>query len=125
MRYAFMNDPFDFISNTRNSVTPRINVGHNKEGIMLQVALPGFSRSDIDVEVANGRLNVRAKSNNSASNYEFSTQEFKIGDYTQSWSLPKNVNSDAVEAEYEAGILAVTLPYSQINRENVRKIALG
>jgi HSP20 family protein len=120
-----MNDPFDFISNTRNSVTPRINVGHNKEGIMLQVALPGFSRSDIDVEVANGRLNVRAKSNNSASNYEFSTQEFKIGDYTQSWSLPKNVNSDAVEAEYEAGILAVTLPYSQINRENVRKIALG
>ncbi len=125
MRYAFMNDPFDFISNTRNSDTPRINVGHNKEGIMLQVALPGFSRSDIDVEVANGRLNVRAKSNNSASNYEFSTQEFKIGDYTQSWSLPKNVNSDAVEAEYEAGILAVTLPYSQINRENVRKIALG
>jgi HSP20 family protein len=125
VRYAFMNDPFDFISNTRNSDTPRINVGHNKEGIMLQVALPGFSRSDIDVEVANGRLNVRAKSNNSASNYEFSTQEFKIGDYTQSWSLPKNVNSDAVEAEYEAGILAVTLPYSQINRENVRKIALG
>lgn len=125
MRYAFMNDPFDFFSNTRNSDTPRINVGHNKEGIMLQVALPGFSRSDIDVEVANGRLNVRAKSNNSASNYEFSTQEFKIGDYTQSWSLPKNVNSDAVEAEYEAGILAVTLPYSQINRENVRKIALG
>lgn len=125
MRYAFMNDPFDFFSNTRNSDTPRINVGHNKEGIMLQVALPGFSRSDIDVEVANGRLNVRAKSNNSASNYEFSTQEFKIGDYAQSWSLPKNVNSDAVEAEYEAGILTVTLPYSQSNRENVRKIALG
>jgi HSP20 family protein len=125
VRYAFMNDPFDFISNTRNSVTPRINVGHNKEGIMLQVSLPGFSRTDIDVEVANGRLNVRAKSNNAASNYEFSTQEFKIGDYTQSWSLPKNVNSDAVEAEYEAGILTVTLPYSQSNRENIRKIALG
>ena len=122
---SYWNDPFDYIRTRRTIDSPRINVGQNKEEMILQVALPGYSRSDIDVEVTEGRLNVRAKNNSSTSSHEFVTQEFKLADYSQSWTLPTSINADAVSANYEAGILTITMPLARDQREGVRKIELN
>ena len=122
---TYWNDPFDYIFTRRTIDTPRINVGQNKEEMILQVALPGYSRSDVDVEVTGGRLNVRAKNKANKQNHEFITQEFKLADYNQTWTLPKAVNSDSVSANYEAGILTVTMPFAKESREGVRKIELN
>ena len=122
---SYLNDPFDYIRTRRTIDSPRINVGHNKEEMILQIALPGYSRSDIDVEVSGGRLNVRSKSKPSPPNHEFITQEFNLADYSQSWTLPKSINADAVSANYEAGILTITMPLARDQREGVRKIELN
>ena len=117
------NDPFDIFFSTRAGLEPNINVGHNSREIILQVALPGFSRSDIDVEVNSYRLTVKAKSQKAQDDHEFTTREIKMTDYSRSWTLPKSVNTEAVDATYEAGILTVHVPYSN-NKETTRKIEL-
>ena len=122
---TYWNDPFEHIFTRRTIDTPRINVGQNKEEMVLQIALPGYSRSDVDVEVSSGRLNVRAKTKPNTQGYEFHTQEFKLVDYSQSWSLPKTVNAEAVSANYEAGILTITMPFARETRDSVRKIELN
>jgi len=122
---SYWNDPFDYIRTRRTIDSPRINVGQNKEEMILQVALPGYSRSDIDVEVTGGRLNVLAKNNSNTPSYEFITQEFKLADYSQSWTLPKSINTDSVSANYESGILTITMPLARDQREGVRKIELN
>ena len=123
MSTAVWNDPFNVFLSARPGLDPSINVGHNSREIILQVALPGFSRSDIDVEVSNNRLTVRAKSQKKQDIYEFSTREIRQTDFSRSWSLPKSANLDAVDATYDAGILTVLVPYST-GKESVRKIDL-
>ena len=119
------NDPFDIFFTNRGEVDAPINVGHSGKEILLQVALPGFSRSDIDVEVNAGRLTVKAKRNQPQSDeYEYSTKQIGLSGYSRSWSLPKNSNTEAVDASYDAGILSVRIPFNQNSRDTVRKIEL-
>lgn len=122
---TFWNDPFDVFFSTRGELDAPVNVGHNGKEILLQVSLPGFSRSDIDVEVNGGRLTVKAKRNESKSEeYEYTTRQISLASYSKSWSLPKNSNTEAVDASYDAGILTVKIPYNQGTRDTVRKIEL-
>lgn len=124
MSFVGWNDPFDIFFTARNGFEPQTNVGHNGKEIVLQVALPGFSRSDVDVEVNNGRLMVRAKAQKQNEGYEWTTRDIKLTDFSRSWTLPKSINAEAVEASYDAGILTVRIPYVQNTRETVRKIEL-
>lgn len=119
------NDPFDIFFTNRGEIDAPINVGHNGREILLQVSLPGFSRSDIDVEVNGGRLTVKAKrAAQQADEHEYTTRQIALSNYSRSWSLPKNANTEAVDASYDSGILNVRIPYNQANREATRKIEL-
>jgi len=119
------NDPFDIFFTNRNEIDAPVNVGHNGKEILLQVSLPGFSRSDIDVEVNGGRLTVKAKrASEKSEEYEYTTRQISLTSYSRSWSLPKNANTEAVDASYDAGILNVKIPYNQSTRDTVRKIEL-
>ena len=92
---------------------------------LLQVSLPGFSRSEIDVEVNAGRLTVKTnRAVQKKEDYEFTTRQIGQTNYSRTWTLPKTANPEAVEANYDAGILSVRIPYSQNTRETVRKIEL-
>lgn len=124
MSFTRWNDPFDIFFTTNRAHEPQINVGHNEKEIILQVALPGFSRSDIDLEVNSSRLTIKAKEQAPGTGYEYTTREIGMREYTRTWSLPKNVNTEAVEAVYESGILTVHIPYSNSNRDAIRKISL-
>lgn len=119
------NDPFDIFFTNRNEFDAPVNVGHNGKEILLQISLPGFSRSDIDVDVNGGRLTVKAKRTvEKTDEYEYSTRQISLSSYNRSWTLPKNANTEAVDASYEAGILSVKIPYNQSTRDTVRKIEI-
>ena len=124
MSFSIMNDPFDIFFTSCGSVGPNVNIGHNNREIMLQVSLPGFSRSDIDVEVVAGRLTVKAKASKINEEYEYTTREIRFADYSKSWSLPRSANTEAAEAAYDAGILTVKIPYLQASKDTARKIEL-
>ena len=124
MSFSYMNDPFDIFFTSRGKFEPQTNIGHNSKEILLQIALPGFSRSDIDVEVNSGRLSVRAKGQKLSDEHEYTTRDIFLTEYSRTWTLPKSANSDAVEASYDSGILTVKIPYSQTSRDSLRKIEL-
>ena len=86
MSFSYMNDPFDIFFTSRGKLEPQTNIGHNNKEILLQVSLPGFSRSDIDVEVNSGRLSVRTKGQKLSTEYEYSTREIFLSDYNRTWS---------------------------------------
>lgn len=122
---TFWNDPFDIFFSSRSELDAPVNVGHNSKEIMLQVSLPGFSRSDIDVEVNGGRLTIKAKRAEVKSDeYEYSTRQISLSSYSKSWSLPKSANTEAVDASYDAGILTIKIPHNQSTRDTARKIEL-
>ncbi len=104
--------------------TPRANVWTDDAGTKIEIELPGFSRSDIDISTKKGRLTVTAKREKS-NDKNCVSREFTTTTLTRSWSLPKNTNYDGIAADLDAGILTVTVPHTKVEDNTARRIEIG
>jgi HSP20 family protein len=55
---------------------------------------------------------------------EYHQREFGHASVQRSWSIPRSVDLDRINATYEAGILSVDLPYRVEASETQRKIEI-
>lgn len=72
------------------------------DDFVLSVELPGFDPDEISVTWQDGVLNVAAEHNDEARG--------RRRTYHRRFRFPKNVDDDAISAEYTNGILEVRLP---------------
>jgi len=88
------------------------NVKVGQEAYVIQLALPGFQSSDLDIQMEGTTLSVTAKAAEITVKpnvrREFSTTERK-----RQFTLPKDVDQEQITAKFEQGILEVRLPKSQ------------
>ena len=102
------------ISKNKNSnlTMPRANISKTNDGFCVEMAAPGFSRGDFNIDIDNGILNISVSSN-SETDYvdkKFTSKEFSYSSFSRSWRLPENINDERVSASYENGILSVDIP---------------
>jgi len=83
---------------------PLTDVFEEKEGIRIYVELPGIDKSDIQLNVAERVLEIRAK--NFSKTVELST---------------RNIDLERVAANYKNGVLEVTIPKIQKTIEDEKK----
>lgn len=123
-------DPARFFeSGIVNSEIPKANILELDSGYEIQVALPGFSRSDISVDVTKGSLKISSneifdKSQENISD-KYTVKEFGFTGFTRTWNLPENVIHENIEASFDAGILNVNIPYADGNENITRKINIS
>ena len=105
--------------------SPATNVKSSETGYELEVALPGLSRSDIDLKVDRNLLTIASTLESSETMQEdsYTKREVNYSSFTRSWILPKNVNAEAISARYDAGVLTVTIPTVE-DRSNNRVIEI-
>ena len=121
-RNDIFNDLFNFSTTGGTQYEPRANISTSKSGILVEVELPGYSKSDINVDAKNGVLAVTATRNDTKREYHH--KEFGQATIRRSWTIPRSIDLDRVEAAYEAGILTVELPYRVEASEAPRKIEI-
>ena len=106
-------------TSTLTSNTPRANVSKTDGGYIIQLAAPGFSRDDFEVNVEDGALVISANLVESREETgEFTTQEFNYAAFTRSWTLPEGAETGNISARYDAGILSMDIPTE--NRDNAK-----
>lgn len=97
-----------------NAHLPAVNVKEDNDGFEVQLAAPGYVKEDFNVSVDNDRLVISAnmeKEHTEEENGQYTRREFMSRSFERSFTLPKNtINTDAVEAKYENGVLKLTLP---------------
>ena len=98
------------------NTTPRANVVKTDTGYGIELAAPGFSRDEFELNVDDGRLTV-AISTEDSKDYEDKIQhrEYRFTSFKRSFSLPDGVNVDGINARYEAGILYINVPVEDKN----------
>ena len=93
--------------------SPKVNVEETSEGYDIHMAAPGLSRSDFKIHTDDGYLTVSAENKESSTTKgKYLSQEFSYSTFSRSWKLPAGVNTDAISARYDAGILTVSIPRS-------------
>lgn len=91
---------------------PAIDVYEKDDKFVVKAELPGMREDDIDVYVVGDMLTIRGekKPESEVKEEEYYRCERSYGSFYRSVALPSTVDDSRIEAEYEGGILEVTLP---------------
>ncbi len=78
----------------------------------VRASLPGFKREDIDVQVHEGVLSIKAEHTEEAETRgeRFYRRERRLGSLSRRIALPGVVHDAKVDAELKDGVLTLTLP---------------
>jgi HSP20 family protein len=86
-------------------------VYEDEHTITVQAELPGIEEKDIDVRVENNVLTIsgerRLENEERKENYH--RRERSYGRFTRSFTLPSTVDSENINAEFNNGLLKITL----------------
>ncbi|HAD13994.1 MAG TPA: heat-shock protein Hsp20, partial [Saprospirales bacterium] len=120
----FQDGPFK--SMVKGVSVPAVNVTESKDAFKVNVAAPGFKKGDFKLEVRNGYITISGESSASKEDQEetFTRREYAYNTFSRSFSLPENVNADAISAQYADGVLKVTLPKKKAEEKAGKQITV-
>jgi len=77
---------------------------------VIEVELPGYARNDVDIQVKDGVLSIASvEASEDEDNKESASGRHRRGAFNRRFSLPKEVNREAIEAAFTNGLLIITL----------------
>jgi len=106
---------------------PAVNVVETPELFKLEVAAPGFDKSNFSLSIENDFLTLsgQKEAKEEVTNEKVTRREFRYESFKRSFKLPKTVNLEAVSAVYENGILNVHIPKKEEAKPLVKTIEIG
>ena len=101
---------------------PPVEISVNEDSVQLKIELPGMDIKDIDVEVSKQMVAINGQRECAA---EVKNSEFYYGKFSRLITLPVEVQNSQVTANYQDGILYLTLPKAATEKNKVVKVNLG
>jgi HSP20 family protein len=116
-RDDFFNDRFFNSFNTASGkgITPAVNVVEDEKEFRIEVAVPGLSKEDFNIEVEEDVLtisSVKKESNEKTDEKrpQYTRREFNYSAFKRSFQLPETIDQEQIKASHDAGIVSVQLP---------------
>jgi HSP20 family protein len=94
---------------------PALDVHEDVEKVTVQVELAGMKKEDFDISLQDDVLTISGerKAESEKREGESFRSERVFGSFSRTVTLPAPVQTDAVKAAYQDGILTVTLPKAE------------
>ena len=114
----FFNDNFfhNFHTAPRvNNHSPAVNIVEDEKEFRIEVAVPGVSRNDFNIELDDDVLTISSelqedKKGEKNENRRYMRREFSFHTFKRSFQLPDTVDQENIKASHDAGILNIVLP---------------
>lgn len=100
---------------------PAIELQNTEESIIVRSLLPGIEAKDLDIRVTTEAV---AISGEHRQEQDYLRSEFRYGKFQRVIALPVAVQNDRVTAEFNNGILKLTLPKVVDTRRQAIKVNL-
>jgi HSP20 family protein len=106
--------------------SPQTEVFQRDNEMVVRADLPGLSKDDIDIEIEDDQLTIRGerRSEHEEDRQGFYSSERSYGSFYRSIPLPRGVNGDEAAANFENGVLEITLPIPE-QASRGRRIEIG
>ena len=92
---------------------PPVNICETEKSFTIELMAPGLEKKDFDIQVDNALLTISAERKGEQAVQEevkYTRKEFTFASFKRSFSLPETINEEGINASYQNGILAITLP---------------
>ena len=92
-----------------------VDMYQTPEDIVVKATLPGVLPDDISITVSGDVLTIRGevKTEEEKSGASYHIRERRYGTYSRSLPLPTSVAADKAKAEFENGVLTLTIPKAE------------
>jgi len=106
------------LSLARESALPAVDMYQTDDEVVVKAAVPGFKADDVQINITGEVLSIRGEKRQEDESTEKSWQihEHRWGAFERSVMLPTLVKADNARAEFEDGILTITLPKAEESR---------
>jgi HSP20 family protein len=96
---------------TTASFVPAVDIYEDAEKVVLKLEVPGIEEKDLDVRVENHTLTVKGdrKFEKEEREENFHRIERRYGSFYRAFTLPSTVDTENVDAKYNAGVLKLEL----------------
>jgi HSP20 family protein len=108
-----------------NNFAPACEIYDEDKSYCISLDIPGLSKEDLDIEVKDNHLHITGerKYEGRPNKDNILRTERRYGKFERIFSLPKNVNSEAIEARFENGVLDIILPKEE--KSQAKKITIS
>ena len=108
---------------------PAVNIEEKAQAFEVTLAAPGLQRNDFVIELDNGMLTVSSKKKEEHKEQDkkgkYTRREFRYHAFSRSFTLPKAVDADKIQASYTDGILTIHLPKKELEKKQpVKQITI-
>ncbi|HUG48784.1 MAG TPA: Hsp20/alpha crystallin family protein [Candidatus Limnocylindria bacterium] len=90
----------------------------NPEALVIEAALPGVKPDDVEVSLLGDTLTISGNSGQETTRDEdgYSYREIRRGSFSRTLSLPAGLNPEGAKADFENGMLRLTIPKAAESR---------
>ncbi|HUD21641.1 MAG TPA: Hsp20/alpha crystallin family protein [Acidobacteriaceae bacterium] len=112
---------------TMGSFIPPVDIYEDEQQLVLKLEVPGIKQDALDVNVENQTLTVKGerKFENEEKQENFHRIERRYGSFTRTFTLPQTVDTGAVKATYDAGVLTISLAKKEAAKPKQVKVEIG
>ena len=95
--------------------SPAVDMIENEDEFVVKASLPGVRSDDINISVTGDALTIRGemKSEREEEKDNYIFRERRSGSFSRSLALPTSVIAEKAKAEFENGILTLSLPKAE------------
>ena len=103
---------------------PSVDIYETPNELVVKADLPDVTEKDIDVRIEDNLLTIRGerKFEKNLSEENYLRVERSYGSFSRSFSLPNTVNAEGIRAEYNNGVLTVSLPKREESKPRQVKV---
>jgi len=105
---------------------PSADISETDKEYVIRAELPAVKKEEVQVTFDDGMLTIRGerKQQKEDKNEKFHRVESFYGSFERRFSLPENVNADAIACESKDGVLTVHIPKSEILKQKPKQITV-
>ena len=91
---------------------PAVDIYETQHELVVKADLPDVDPKDLDIRVENNLLIIRGerKFEKKVNDENYLRVERSYGSFARSFTLANTVNPDAIKAEYQSGVLTLSIP---------------
>ena len=107
---------------------PPVDIYYEDEHkVVLKLEVPGLKQEDLDIQIENNTLSVRGerKFEKEEKEENFHRVERRYGSFFRSFTVPNMVNTENVQASYDAGVLRIELEKRAEAKPKQIKLSVG
>jgi HSP20 family protein len=123
------SDAFERTSEESNltSWAPAVDIYETEHELVVKADVPDVDPKDLDIRVENNILTIRGerKFEKQVDENNYLRVERAYGSFTRSFSLANTVNAEAIKADYQNGVLTLSIPKREEAKPKQIKVNVG